>query len=82
MKDIVIHLCILTIMCTCYLFVSTCICIYNVMYNLSFMFYFYLGSKNDEKKEKKKESPVGSLFTLLFLIAISGAHGEDKSITM
>ena len=35
-----------------------------------------------KEKRKKKESPAGSLFTLLFLIAISGAHGEDKSITM
>ena len=32
------------------------------MYNLSFMFYFYLGlygSKNDEKKEKKKRAQLG-----------------------
>ena len=35
-----------------------------------------------KEKREKKESPAGSLFTLLFLIAISGAHGEDKSITM
>ena len=68
MKDVVIHLCILTIMCTCYLFVATCICIYNVMYNLSFMFYFYLGlygSKNDEKKENKREPSWVSIHTAL-----------------
>ena len=66
MKDVVIHLCILTIMCNyvCVYIQCTCIymyiiLIYNVMYNLSFMFHFYLGSKNDENKKEKKRAQLG-----------------------